>query len=397
MDLERALTQFDRTETNLQRLEQVWQRMQELVPDGIAFPGTAPEELLYEELTGAFGEIASALPTIDGQGFQAWPVSLRDMAQRRLDADEIGEPEILISLGEDMTEPAREIARYRRSLARARRSLVRERAVELLGSADRLLAELTAAHARGPASVADDERWQKLDAAIRELDRLVGPDLTKTGRWSDLYRHLRFAQAGDIHDIAEHDWPSVRPDVESAIYNEQEPLPIQVDDLGELAATRPQGSVTTKLQWSVVDDEGFERLLYNLLGNAPGYENPTWLLKTRASDRGRDLGVDRVQSDALSGVRRERVVVQAKHWLARSVDLDEVLTSVGKMPLLEPPPVDVLIIATSGRFTDQATQWVDSHNAANQRPRVELWPESHLERLLATRPALVTEMGLRRS
>jgi hypothetical protein len=169
VDLERALTQFDRTQTNVERLEQVWQRMQELVPDGIVFPGTAPEELLYEELTGAFGEIASALPTIDGQGFQAWPVSLRDIAQRRLDADEISEPEILISLGEDMTEPGREIARYRRSLARARRSLVRKRAIELLGGVNQLLAELTAAHTRGPASVADDERWQRLDAAIREL------------------------------------------------------------------------------------------------------------------------------------------------------------------------------------------------------------------------------------
>lgn len=395
MDLEGALAQFDRTETNVQRLEQIRQRMQPLIPDGIVFPGTTPEEMLYEELTGAFGDIASALPTVDGRGLQAWPMSLRDIAQRRLEADEIHEPEILIRLGEDMIEPEKEIARYRRTVARARRSLVRERAVELLTDADGLLTELTAGHPRGPASVADDERWQRLDAAIRELERLVGPDLTKTGRWADLYRHLRFAQSGDLHDIAEFDWPSVRPDIESAIYSEHEPLPIEVDDLGELAATRPQGSVTTKLQWNVLDDEGFERLLYNLLGDAPGYENPTWLLKTRASDRGRDLGVDRVQSDPLSGVRRERVVVQAKHWLTKSVDLNEVVSSVGKMLLLEPPPVDVLVIATSGRFTDQATQWVDNHNADKTRPRVELWPESHLERLLATRPALVTELGLR--
>lgn len=102
-----------------------------------------------------------------------------------------------------------------------------------------------------------------------------------------------------------------------------------------------------------------------------------------------------MHSDPLSGVRRERVVVQAKHWLSRSVDLDEVSSAVALMALLTPPPVDVLIIATSGRFTDQATQWVERHNADNKRPHVDLWPENHLERLLASRPALVTEMRLR--
>jgi hypothetical protein len=65
------------------------------------------------------------------------------------------------------------------------------------------------------------------------------------------------------------------------------------------------------------------------------------------------------------------------------------------MKLLEPPPVDVVIIATSGRFTADAVAWVDSHNHARERPDVEIWPESHLERLLARWPHLVAEFNLR--
>src|SRR4051812_375018 len=98
MDLEQALEQFDRTQTNLKRLDDVWQRLQALVPEGIAFPGTSPEELLYDELLRSFYEVAAGLPSIDGQSFRANPLSLKEIAQRRFDAEEVDEPEILISL-----------------------------------------------------------------------------------------------------------------------------------------------------------------------------------------------------------------------------------------------------------------------------------------------------------
>ena len=35
------------------------------------------------------------------------------------------------------------------------------------------------------------------------------------------------------------------------------------------------------------------------------------------------------------------------------------------------------------------------HNHKRERPAIEFWPESHLESLLAERPPLVTEFGLR--
>ena len=59
------------------------------------------------------------------------------------------------------------------------------------------------------------------------------------------------------------------------------------------------------------------------------------------------------------------------------------------------PKVDILIIATSGRFSADAVDWIEKHNAKGISPRVWMWPESHLERLLAKRPGLVAEFAMR--
>ena len=88
-----------------------------------------------------------------------------------------------------------------------------------------------------------------------------------------------------MHDIAEHDWPSVIQDIQAALYGEFEPVPVTVVDLEDLAATRPAGPVSTKLAWDRLDAESFERLVFNIIGDAPGYENAQWLMHTTAPDR----------------------------------------------------------------------------------------------------------------
>jgi hypothetical protein len=397
MDLEQALTQFDRTEANLARLQSVWNRMQELIPSGISFPGDAPEELLYEDLSRAFADIASGLPAINGAQLDALPLTLREIAQQRFDAAEISEPEILIGLGEEMAAPARAVAEYRHRFIRARKALVRDRVIQLIADVDGALTELAPRYQRDGQSVAEDADWQTVRGGIKETERLLAQDLVRTGEWGTLNRHLGFAQGTDLHDIVERDWPAAKADIENALYGELEPLPIEADDLGLLAKTQPEGAVTTALNWEGLSDDDFERLIYNLFTNAAGYENPKWLMKTRAPDRGRDLSVDRVVSDALSEVKRSRVIVQCRHWRSRSMSASDCISAVGLISLWEPPPVDVLIIATSGRFTADGVQWVENHNLERSRPHVELWAESHLESLLAARPALVTELGLRGS
>jgi hypothetical protein len=103
----------------------------------------------------------------------------------------------------------------------------------------------------------------------------------------------------------------------------------------------------------------------------------------------------RVSNDDLAGALRHRVIIQCKHWLSRSVSLPEAAAAKEQMALWSDPRVDVLVIATSGRFTADAVSWIERHNASTGLPRIEMWPESHLERLLAARPALIAEFNLR--
>lgn len=41
---------------------------------------------------------------------------------------------------------------------------------------------------------------------------------------------------------------------------------------------------------------------------------------------------------------------------------------------MEPPRVDVLIIATSGRFSADAVQYLERHNQSEAALRIEMWP-----------------------
>lgn len=394
MDLEAAIEQFDATDANIRRLEQVWSEMQSLVPDGISFIGGSPEDRRYRELSFAHQEIADALPAISGYRITAYPLELNEIAQARLDAAEIGEVEMAVRLSEDLERPGEEIDRYRLLFGRARRQLVRSHASRVSDEITRLLSDLTS---RLPSDMNEvrDDAWDRLVQAFNELERLAGSLVPRDQPWSDLRRHLHFAQGQDLHAIARIDWPAVGAGLRENLYSELEPLPIDADDLGDLAASAPHGRATTELDWTRLSAQGFERVIFNLIVDAPGYENPLWLTNTMAPDRGRDLSAERARGDALSGILRERLIIQARHWLTTSIGVEAVAAVVAQMELWEPPPVDVLVFATSGRFTTDAVGWIESHNLKGERPHIEMWPNSHLELLIASRPHIAATAGLR--
>jgi Restriction endonuclease len=103
--------------------------------------------------------------------------------------------------------------------------------------------------------------------------------------------------------------------------------------------------------------------------------------------------VERTHIDPLGGAKRRHVIISCKHWLSKSINPDVVQAALARVSLSEPPPVDVLVIATSGRFTNDAVRVID-HNNGRLRPAVEPSAESHLEGLLAQRPDLAPT-GLR--
>jgi hypothetical protein len=91
------------------------------------------------------------------------------------------------------------------------------------------------------------------------------------------------------------------------------------------------------------------------------------------------------------------MIVQAKHWLTKSTAVGDISEAVAQMKLWEPPPVHVLVIATSGRLSAGALDWIERHNNSNEQPRIEVWTESDLELVLARRPHIAASFNLRSS
>lgn len=386
-----ALEVFEAAEANLVKLERVWSEIDARIPGGICF-GNDPD---FEDRTRAFTALQVALPKIDGWAPTAVPLSLNEIAQNRFDAMEVGEPGIETSVEESVEAPGRELREYRFRLSRMRRSLTRDALIGLIESIDADIASLRARVGTPEKNIKiDGDLLVVLRDHVLQVDALLG-SAERPARWSELRRHLRFGETGDLDDIETVDWPQVRGALRKSLYGELDPVPVAVDDLASLVAAKPRGPVTSKLIWSNIDDEQFERLIFTLISDTPGYENPEWLMQTRAPDRGRDLSVTRIQKDELSGTSRQRIVIQCKHWLGRSVSLPEVAAVKDQMLTWSDPIVDVLIFATSGRFTADAVTWIEKHNHQRGTPRIEMWAESHLERLLAARPGIIAEFGLR--
>ena len=387
-----ALEKFETTEANLVKLERLWEEIEHLTPSSVSF-GTPPE---YEDRLRSYAHVLEALPRIDGWRPATMPMDLDDIAQNRLDAQELGLSEAQVSVERAVAEPGRELREYRFRLNTKRRALIRDALVNLIDQIDEDIRLLRSAACQSDPRVAPgDELWSPLRDHIRAIEVLLGSSVPRPVRWGDMARHMKFAELGDLDDIERVDWPEIKKGLRKGLYGENEALPVGIDDLSDLVATKPSGAIATELNWTKLDDDGFERLIFALIGNELGYENPEWLTRTRAADRGRDLSVMRISHDALAGTTRQRVVIQCKHWLKSSIGIPEVSVAKDQMALWTNPPVDVLVLATSGRFTADAVAWIEQHNSTGVRPRIEMWPESHLERLLAARPALIAEAGLR--
>ncbi|MFT0893077.1 restriction endonuclease [Pseudochelatococcus sp. G4_1912] len=387
-----ALKQFEATEANLAKLERLWSELQDLFPRGLSF-GAQPE---YQDRCRSFLQVLRALPAIDGWKPDVTPPDAESIGAIRFDLMELGDPLAEMQLENSLWAGGDQISEYRFRFDQKRRALIRDELINLIAQFDTALREVR--HTFG-----EPQRGQKLSGSLwdtlcnclDQIEVLLGSSMQKPNSWSNLKRHLKFAECQDLHDIEQFDWPNVKRGLEQGLYGENEPLPVSAIDLADLVAAKPRGPVTVQLQWSNLTADGFERLLFTLITNQAGYENPEWLMQTKAPDRGRDLSVTRVIQDPLAGTRRERVIIQCKHWLSRSVSLPDATVAAEQTKLWGAPKVDVLVLATSGRFTTDAVQWVERHNSEGTVPRIEMWAESHLEHLLASRPALIADFKLR--
>lgn len=387
-----ALRRFEAVEANLVKAERLLDAIGAAIPKGIVF-GTNAD---YESNCHHFEALFAALPKNKGWKPEIHLLDLDEIAQERLDAQEVGDIECVIAAERRIDEPSKVLRQYRFRFDQMRRDLVRDALRELIGSVDECLHAL--AEVPEPADgnpKVTHERFETLKENVAQINVLMGSSMSKPLRWGDLQRHLHFGLHGDVQDIIQHDWPAVKAGLHKSMYGDNEPMPVDFEDLDDLVSAKPKGPVATKLKWEHLTAEQFERLIFALVATEPGYENAAWLTKTEAPDRGRDVSVHRVRVDSLGGTTRQRVIIQCKHWLSKSVGIAEIATLREQMKTWEPPRVDVHVIATSGRFTSDAVLAVERQNHSDSALRIETWPESHLELLLAARPALIAEFGLR--
>jgi hypothetical protein len=391
--LNAALRYFEAAEANLVKAEKLLAEINAAIPIGIVF-GENPD---YEANCRNLNSLIAALPKIDGWVPKIALMELDEIAQSRFDAQEVGEIECIMAVERQIGEPSRMLREYRYRFNEKRRELIRDALTELVDAIDANLRNLTKLLQGDELSheVVSDNEFEQLKENVAQIATLLGSSVVKPPRWSDLHRHMRFGMLGDLHDIIEHDWPSVKAGLRKSMYGEKEPVPVEIEDLGALVSAKPRGPVATRLKWESLGEDEFERLIFVLISSESCYENPEWLMKTNAPDRGRDLSVYRVYADPLTGTLRQRVIIQCKHWQSKSVAPSDIATLKEQMKLWDPPRVDIHIIATSGRFTSDAVAVVEKHNHSDSALRIEMWPDSHLERLLASRPAIIAEFGLR--
>lgn len=394
MDLSAALAVYDRVALNLAKLDSVWKRMEELLPDGPFLGAGSDDGVTYAELGEQWTTIANSLPTIQGWKLHAQIVDYAAIGAARLEYVEIDDAEGLRALEVRIAAPRIEAHRYRQKLARARQRLVRTRGEDLVRGIDELLVPVLAEDDQVLPEAQATPILREIDKGVEELERLLGEALEGGPRQHDLHRHLRFAEPHDLHDIARLDWPAFRPHVQQALYSDEDPVPVGVDDLLDLAGV-VSSPVRSTIHWDRIDADGFERLLTRLLQQSGKYVRITRLMNVNAADAGRDIEAYRIVTDGLTSERHERVFVQAKHWPSRGVGASEIADLVtAKLPMWEGEPVRGLIVATTGSFTQEAVRWVDDHNLAAKRPDIALWSSNELDSLLRKWPAVVAEFGL---
>ena len=394
-DLTEALRQFDATEANLKRLENIWKEIEPLIPSGFMFDVTSPELSRYSDLCRSFRHICKTMPTLDGfeLSYDLWHID--DIQRIRLDSMELGDPAAELGVEREFYKQGGTIGEYRFRFAAARRDLVRAAMERAIAEIDELLVKLKPAEEAESSDKVSGTDWDALNERVDQLGVLMGSSIKRPRRLQDLYRHLHFGYIQDLHDIIAMDWPSVKSAIQDSLYGPTDPVPVSVSDLTALSKSPPKGRVITALKWDSLDDGDFERLVYNLISDTEGYSNPGWFTHPNAADRGRDISVTRSVSDPLTGTETLRVLIQCKHWRSRGIGVSEVTTLLGQMRLWEPPKVAELIIATTGKFTSDAVDYIEKRNHEREPPRIYMWPDSHLEWILASRPHLVAEFKLR--
>jgi hypothetical protein len=121
-------------------------------------------------------------------------MELDAIAQCRLDAWEVGEIDCQMSTEQAISAPGRELREYRFDLDRARRRLVRQSIGEAMAQIDSDLRMLKASpdYSKEAGSPVGASEWQSLKKNVDALAMMLGKDMPRRSRWSDLVLQRHF-------------------------------------------------------------------------------------------------------------------------------------------------------------------------------------------------------------
>lgn len=390
------MKQFEITEANLKKLEELWDILQEIIVSlSKTLDFSQKEASLYENVSLYFKGLIQGTPRIEGYkiDYLVKPYSL--ILRNYIDISNTNDIVHKFDFDEEIFLQGQQLNEYKFRLRRKRQELARQKIFEICVEIEKDLDVLQTLNPSNEYGRIEHPIWNDLQQKMDSMQSIIGNSVQLPPRWRDMVRHIGYGQVQDANDIINADWPSIRDGLEEALRRKYDPIPISTEDIGVLVNQKPEGNVVTELKWNNLSPSAFERLIFNLVSSAESYDNPQWLTHTNAPDKGRDLSVYRVIKDALAETIRQRIIIACKHYTSKSVNITEVETLRAQSELWCDPRVDILVIATSGRFTTDAIEKIEKNNGNGKTPRIEMWSDSTLERLLAQKPELIAEFDLR--
>lgn len=126
----------------------------------------------YDDLVRAWNDLLRGLPKVDGWTITQPLPEMDAIGQAYLDYMEIDEPPLAVMDAKEA--PDKDLAEYRHRLNRARRRAIRDRMQELTTKVDTFLPQMLAGVTRDNREKLDDARVSEVEAAISELERLMG-------------------------------------------------------------------------------------------------------------------------------------------------------------------------------------------------------------------------------
>ncbi|HXD34604.1 MAG TPA: restriction endonuclease [Pyrinomonadaceae bacterium] len=147
----------------------------------------------------------------------------------------------------------------------------------------------------------------------------------------------------------------------------------------------------SEIPWDEIKGSNLEELLYWLF-DSMGAKDLEWRIGGKGAgtaDQGRDLELSFFTPAPDGTLTKENWGVEAK-GSGRTIEPSEVhkavLNAAGKSH------IEVLVIATNGRFSNPTRDWVKEWQGDHPRPKIKLWERTELEKLCSNNPLAIIRL-----